>query len=111
MRTIAFANLLLFAVVFSIGILNGLDLKKWTSWLLVLYGFLSGLLVGFLREGGSLNLPGGILFACVVLYGGTMIRWQRQRYSKDAAESWLSRYGQEERFSALARLIKKLLKK
>jgi hypothetical protein len=37
-----------------------------------------------------------------------MRRQYRQRYSKEAAEDWLARYGKEKQFSLLARIIGKI---
>jgi hypothetical protein len=111
METIIFANNSLFVIVACIGMLIGLDPKKWSSWLFGLYGFLTGFLFGFVRTGPSVGFQVGALFAFIVMYSGAMTRWHRQRYNQDAVESWLSRYGQDERFSLLTRILKKLLNK
>lgn len=111
MEIIAIANLFVFVVVWFISIFGGLDLKKSSSWLIALYGFLSGFLIGFVGGGISTGLQGGVLFATVVLFSGIIMSQHRKRYNKDAVEEWLSHYGQDKRFSLLARIMKELLKK
>jgi hypothetical protein len=108
METIVFVNNLVFVIVASISVFIGLDLKKWSNWLFGLYGFLSGFLFGFLRTGMLLGIQVGVLFTFVVMYGGAMTRLNRQRYNKDAVKTWLSRYGQDKRYSLLARILELL---
>ena len=90
MATIILANIFVFLVVYVITIFIGLDLKKWSSWLYGIYGFLSGFLLGFLvfNDNGSLglsmNLTGslqvGAIFAFLIMYGGATTRWKKQRF-------------------------------
>jgi hypothetical protein len=80
METIAVFVLLVYLVISAIGMIIGIDLKKWSSWLFGIYGFLSGFLVGFLLVDLKSGLLGGLLFAFIVLYGGAMVRWQRERF-------------------------------
>jgi hypothetical protein len=110
METVLLVNLFVFVIVSGIGTFVGLDLKKWSSWLYGLYGFLTGFSTYFLRPDvvGSLQL--GTIFAFLVMYAGAMNRWHRQRYEK-IAESWLSQHEQDKRFSLLTRLIKTILHK
>ena len=82
MEILTFANALVFIVVSAICVFIGLDLKKWSSWFLGLYGFLSGLLFGFLRSGLLLGLQGGALLAFVALFGGGMTYRNRRLYTK-----------------------------
>jgi hypothetical protein len=88
----------------------GLDLKKWSNWLFSLCGLLIGLLAGLSRNDlyGGLSL--GLLLTGLILYIGATNYWHRQRY-KDMAASLLLRYEQDERFSLLARILKKLVNK
>ena len=111
MERIVIANFIVFVIVYGICTIIGLDLKKWYSWLAGLYGFLSGCFFGFTREDGSPSLLMGMLFAVVIMSSGAMVRRNRQRYSREAAEEWLARYGQEKHHSLLARMIEKLLGK
>ncbi len=111
METMILAILFAYLLVSCIGLIIGLDLKKWSSWLFGLYGFLSGIWIGFISGYSSSGWQLGAVFALAVMYGGAMTRYNRQRYGRDAAQEWLSRYGQEKHFSLLARFIKKLLNK
>jgi hypothetical protein len=74
--TILFAYL----IVASVGVFTGFDLRKWPSWLYGAYGFLSGYLIGFLIVDVSSGLLGGVLFAFMILYGGAMTHFHRQRF-------------------------------
>lgn len=88
MATIIIANVFVFLIVYFMVTFKGLDLKKWSSWLYGLYGFLTGFLsqdnTGDLRL--AVNLAGslqvGALFAFIVIYTGAMNRWHRQRFMK-----------------------------
>lgn len=92
MATIIIANVFVFLIVYFMVTFKGLDLKKWSSWLYGLYGFLTGFLVGFLSQDNTgdlrlaVNLAGslqvGALFAFIVIYTGAMNRWHRQRFMK-----------------------------
>lgn len=82
METIVLGNVYVFIIVAGIGILIGLDLKKWRSWLYGIYGFLSGLLVGLLHADFSGGLTLGALFAFIVMYGGATSYLWRQRFKK-----------------------------
>ena len=80
METMVIVILFPYLIVSGIGIFKGLDLGKWSSWLYGIYGFLSGLIIGFLtgNSGGGVEL--GLLFAFGVMYGGAMVRLHRQRF-------------------------------
>lgn len=110
MEKIIIANLFVFLIVTFICTIIGLDLKKWQSWLAGLYGFLSGCLIGFLIEDGSPSWQLGLIFAIVIMSSGAVMRQYRLYYRK-AGEEWLTRYGQDKRYSLLARLVKKALRK
>ncbi len=82
METLITVNLFVFMVVCFITTVKGLDLKKRSSWLYGLYGFISGFSVGFLAPNDAVtnlseNIQGGILFACIVLIGGATTRKYR----------------------------------
>ena len=82
METIILAILFTYLVVSGIRVFIGLDLRKWTSWLYGIYGFLSGFLIGFLIADIQLGLQVGAIFALIVMYGGAMVHWHRQRFKK-----------------------------
>lgn len=109
METMILANVVIFFIASFIGILIGLNPKKWVSWVLGIYGFLSGSLVGFVGEGSSPNWLVGAIFAFLVMYIGTMNYWQKQHY-KEKASSWLLQYGKVDRqpFALLACILKKI---
>lgn len=92
-------NLYVFPIVGGVCVFVGFDLKKWYGWLIGLYGFLSGAVVGLLREGGSISLQLGALFAIAVILGGVKANQFRQHYNKDAAKNWLAQFGQAEHLS------------
>lgn len=75
-------NVCVFVIVVVICTYNGLDLKKWSSWLYGLYGLITGLLMGLMRVNFKGGLQLGLLFAFAVLYGGATTRWHKQRYKK-----------------------------
>lgn len=82
METIVLAIFWVFVIVGLIGIFIGLDPKKWASWLYGVYGFVSGVLIGFLRDDVSAGLKLGPLFAVSVMWGGVTTHWQKQRVKK-----------------------------
>jgi hypothetical protein len=53
----------------------------------------------------------GIFSALGVSIGGLMIYWQKQRYTKDVAETRLFEHENEEHHSFLSQIIKKMLNK
>jgi len=82
MSTIANINFIVYLIICGSAIFVGLDLKKGRSWLLGLYGFISGYLFGLLKSDTSGSLVMGALFAFVVIYGGATSYWHRQRFKK-----------------------------
>jgi uncharacterized membrane protein HdeD (DUF308 family) len=114
LEILVYISLLIFSLASLVGIVKGLDPKKWSSWLFGLLGFLVGFCIGFFREGANgnlifeINIKGslqlGAIFAFMIMFSGVVTRWQRQYYA-GKAESWLLQHGQEKRFSLLACLI------
>lgn len=92
METIIVVNFFVFMLVGTICVFIGLDLKKWSSGLLGLYGFLTGSLVGLLSPGESLSLDVGALLAIAVLYVGAMVRRNKQIYTKEEYETIKNNY-------------------
>jgi hypothetical protein len=82
MSAIVNANFVVYLIVCGAAIFVGLDLKRLSSWLFGLYGFISGFLFGLLKADASGGLLLGALFAFVVIYGGATSMWHRQRYKK-----------------------------
>ena len=79
METVSVINLCLFLIA-SIRIYWGLDLRKWQNWTIGLYGFFSGLFIGtvFTNVAGGIKL--GFLFFISVLFVGSRIYKNRQRF-------------------------------
>jgi len=92
MKTVATGNAVIFAIVCAIAIYLGLDPKKWQTWLLSLYGFLSFLLLGIVGTGNfyeSIKVAAIATFA--VIFGGIITYWNRER-----AKKWLKEHGENE---------------
>jgi hypothetical protein len=109
-KSLALVNLIVFSIVYVIGVFYGFDIKKRSTWIYGLYGFLSFFCVGYLYADLSFGLLAGLVMAFMLIYTGTMIFWHRQRF-KEAAEPWLLKYDPKENLSLIARLIKKLSQK
>jgi hypothetical protein len=109
-KSMTLVNLFVFFIVFVIGVINGFDLKKRSTWLYGIWGFLSAFLLGFLFADMGAGLLFGVVTAFMVIYTGTMISWHRRR-AKDAVGPWLTKAEQNENLSFLARLIKKISQK
>ena len=92
MKTVATANVVILAIVYAIAIYLGLDPKKWQTWLLSLYSFLTFILVGLLGTGNfyeSVKLGAIVTFA--LIFGGIITYWNRER-----AKKWLREHYKEE---------------
>jgi hypothetical protein len=110
MRTIVLTITLILLTISAIGVFIGFDPKKWINWVYGVCGFLSGLLIGSLRNDLKGGIIIGVIFAIAIMVSGMMIHWQREYYGKKA-ESWLRQYGEQKQYSFLARLIRKILNK
>ena len=92
METMITVNIFVFLIVASRYVFIGLDLKKWSSWLLGLYGFLTGSLIGLLRSGEPLSLQVGVLLAFAVIFVGAMVRRNKQIYTKEENEAIMDNF-------------------
>ena len=92
MRTIATVNAVILAIVGAIAIYVGFDPKKWQTWLLSLYAFLSFFLVGMVGTGNFYDsvAVGAIVTLAMVIVGVTTY-WNRER-----AKKWLKEHGEDE---------------
>ena len=104
------AVIIILVIVSGIGVFKGLNPKKWSSWLYVACAFAGGMLAGLLRADVYGGLVLGALLAALILYGGAMNRWHRQRAEK-MADSWLLRNEGKPYLSFLARVIRKRIHK
>jgi hypothetical protein len=109
MKTLIMILFYVFMLIGGISIYSGLDLKKSYSWLIVVYGFVIGFLMGLVWVDISTAITAGMLFAFLTLASGATVYWTRQR-SKRVIDSWLLSEEQEERFPLLTRYLRFLKK-
>jgi 4-hydroxybenzoate polyprenyltransferase len=83
---------------------RGLDLKKWYSWLIGLYGFLVGFWLGIVWSDINNALMAGIIFAFAPLYQGAINHWRRDK-DKKALEAWLESPEAEKKHPLLKRFV------
>jgi hypothetical protein len=110
MRILIIMNLIVILIVFVISAFIGISLKKWSTWLLVIYVFLSGSLIGFLGSGGAWDFLIGFLFVIIILSTGIFTHWQREFFGKKAPH-WLQRDDRNIHLSLLSKMIKRLQNK
>lgn len=92
MKTLATVNGVTFIIVLSIAIYLGLDPKKWQTWLLSLYGFLTFFLAGIVGTGNFYeSIKVGIIATVALIFGGIITYWNRER-----AKKWLKEHGENE---------------
>jgi hypothetical protein len=88
MKTLATLNGVIFLIILSIAIYLGLNPKKWQTWLLSLYGFLTFFLAGM---AGTRNfhesIKVGIIATFALIFGGIVTYWNRER-----AKKWLDEH-------------------
>ncbi|HAE58845.1 MAG TPA: hypothetical protein DCG54_04875 [Anaerolineae bacterium] len=97
-----FVSIFVFVAMVFIGV--GLNLKKWPSWLLGVYGFITGLLLGLFYSDIKNAFVAGMLFAFGVLSGGAMTRWHRMTWDKETV-IWLLRPETKKKFPLLTRFF------
>lgn len=69
-----------FMLIGGISVIVGLDLRKWYSWLIGLYGFVAGLVLCYLLSDMKNGLLAGTFFASFTLFCGAMSRYHRYRW-------------------------------
>jgi hypothetical protein len=91
MKTIVIVNIVVFIIAVSIAMYIELNPKKWQTWLLGLYGFLSFLLLGLVGKAGLYEsiMLGAVGVAMVV--GGIITYQNRER-----AKKWLKEHSEDE---------------
>jgi hypothetical protein len=89
METIITVNIFVFLIMSAVCVFIGLDPKKWSSWLLGLYGFLTGFSFSFIRSDADMGsrLILGALCAYAVMAAGIMIYHTKQVYTKEYVQS------------------------
>jgi len=88
MKTAATVNLVIFLIVYGIAVFIGINPKKWQTWLLSLYGFLTFLLLGMAGTGNVYESIKAGAIGIALIFGGIITYWNRER-----AKKWLR--GQE----------------
>ena len=92
MKTIATVNGVIFVIAISIAIYIGLDPKKWQTWLLSLYGFLTFFLAGIVGTGNFYeSIKAGTVGTFLIIFTGIITYWNRER-----AKKWLSEHEENE---------------
>jgi len=104
------ASLVAFSIIGFIASFQGLDLRKWSSWLYGALAFVFGFAMGSAISNGIEGLKTGFLFAFLTLFTGATMRWHKQRF-QGRARSLVLRYDKAGESSLLAKLVRKLLGK
>jgi hypothetical protein len=94
MTTIILINFFIFLIVGSIGIFKGLDLKKWKSWLIGIYGFVSGFLIILLRGDKTDITVGfqiGAIFAFTSIFAGACTYYQRRFFKSEKFQRMINK--------------------
>jgi hypothetical protein len=82
MKVIAVLIGIVLIIIWSVNIGIGFDLKNRRSWLIVLVGFLIGILPGVIVSNISFSVQGGILFSLLTMGMGPVMLAHNQRYEK-----------------------------
>jgi len=112
MKTVViFVSFTVFIWIVFVASFQGLDLRKRSSWLYGVYGFLSGLALGTAINGNLIEgLNIGAMVAFIVLFTGVTMRRHKQKY-EGMAKSLVRKYEKEDPPSLFAKLVRKLLDK
>lgn len=105
MKTLIMIFFYIFMAIGGISICIGLDPKKWYSWLIAIYGFVIGFLMGLVWVDISTAITAGMLFAFLTLASGATVYRTRQK-AKQAIDSLLQNPEQEERFPLMTRYLR-----
>ncbi len=111
METAMMVVIVVLLIISIVGVFKGLDLKTWSSWFYAACAFLGGMLAGLLRTDLYLGLMLGAILAALIVYGGVMTQWHRQRYNKEMARAWLARNEGKPALSLLASILRRLINK
>ena len=92
MKTVATVNVVILAIVTAIAIYIGINPKKWQTWLLSLYGFLSFFLAGIVGTGNFYeSVAVGVVATLAIMFVGITTYWNRERarkWLKEHDKSW-----------------------
>ena len=91
MKTVATVNLVIFLIACGLAVFIGMSPKKWQTWLLSLYGFLTFFLIGFVGTSNVYeSIKAGAIGIAIIL-GGIITYWNRER-----AKKWLQEQEKQE---------------
>jgi hypothetical protein len=112
MKTFVIAtSLVAFIWIAFIVSFQGLDLRKWSSWLYSVFGFLCGLALSTAISGNLIgSLKFGAIFGCMTLFVGVTMRRHNQETERTIRDL-LQEYENEEHPSIIGRLVRKLFGK
>lgn len=82
MKTVATGNVVVFLVVYGIVVYIGINPKKWQTWLLGLYGFLTFFLAGIVGTGNFYESIKAGAIGIALIFGGIITYWNRERAKK-----------------------------
>ena len=107
METVIVGNIFLYAIVFLVYYIylfhKRINAKNWKTWVLTLYGFISGSVVVFLLDPKRLSLEVGLIFSLGTLF--TIFITSRQRnYSEKKADEWVDRHEKSDKNPTVALL-------
>ena len=113
MKTVViFVSFTVFIWIVFVAYFQGLDLRKRSSWLYGVFGFLCGLALGTAINGNLIEgLNIGTIFAFMILLAGVTTRRNNQKYGSMTAKSLVRKYGKEDPPSLFTKLVQKLLGK
>jgi hypothetical protein len=86
MKTLFIVIFCIYLIVSSISMMIGLDLKKWYSWLVGVYGFLTGFLMSLVYSDTQTAIPLGLFFAFFTLTSAA-VTYQNRKNSLKFFES------------------------
>lgn len=92
MKTVATVNVVIFAIVCAVAVYLGVDPKKWQTWLLSLYAFMTFFLVAIVGKGDVYEaIKIGAIVTFALIFGGILTYWNRER-----AKRWLNEHNENE---------------
>ena len=104
-------SLAVLLAVLNVASLKGLDLKRRSSWLYGVIGFLSGVVLIMGLDGNLIDgLIAGVICAFLTLLGGATTRRHKQEF-EGKFRSLVIEHGKDDDPSLLAKLVKKLFGK
>ena len=79
MKTLFMVVFCIYVVIGGLSMVIGLDLKKWYSWLIGVFGFITGFLMGMVKSDIQTAITMGMLFPFFTLTSAALTHWNRKR--------------------------------